>query len=73
MYKKKLVKNITKSQIKGFARILFIRHKLNTYQQMRTLHIITLNISEKLLLVHRFKTSTLKSGHILCVLIGFRT
>lgn len=59
--------------MKGVAQILLIRHKLNTYQQMRTLNIITLNISEKLLLVHRFKTSTQKSWHILCVLIGCET
>lgn len=73
MYQTKTVIDITNSQIKGFARILFIRHKLNTYQEMKTLHIITLNISEKLLLVHRFKTSTQKSWHMLCLLIGYRT
>lgn len=68
MYQTKVVIDITNSQIKGFAQILLIRHKLDTYQEMRTLHLITLNISEKLLLMNRFKISTQKSWHMLCVL-----
>lgn len=68
MYQTKVVIDITNSQIKGFAQILLIRHKLDIYQEMRTLHLITLNISEKLLLIHRFKISTKKSWHMLCVL-----
>lgn len=69
MYQTKAVIDIKSSQIKGFAQIQ-IQHKLNTYQEMRFLHTITLNISEKLLLVHRFKTNSQKSWHMLCVLIG---
>lgn len=70
MYQTEAVIDITNSQIKRFARILIIQHKLNTYQEMKTLHIITLNISGISRLVHRFKTGTQKLWHILCVLIG---